>query len=229
MMRRRLFDCVILDLRLPDISGFDLLQEIQKTPELRQVPIIVFTGKELSSGEEEQLRTMAKSIVLKGVQSPERLLDESALFLHRLVSDLPPAKQRMLERLHQSDEPLLGSKVLIVDDDVRNIFALSSLLERHQMKTSTATTGQEAIDLLEAEPELSIVLMDIMMPKMDGYETIRRIREQPRFRFLPIIALTAKAMKGDRDKCLEAGASDYIAKPVDTDQLLSLMRIWLYR
>jgi CheY-like chemotaxis protein len=228
-MRSQPFDCVILDLRLPDISGFDLLQEIQHSPELRQVPIIVFTGKELSAEEEDQLRTMAKSIVLKGVQSPERLLDESSLFLHRLVSDLPPSKQRMLESLHQSDEPLMGNKVLIVDDDVRNIFALSSLLERHQMKTWTATTGQEAISLLESEPGLSIVLMDIMMPEMDGYETIRRIRQQPRYRYLPIIALTAKAMKGDRDKCLEAGASDYIAKPVDTDQLLSLMRIWLHR
>jgi CheY-like chemotaxis protein len=172
---------------------------------------------------------MAKSIVLKGVQSPERLLDETALFLHRVVADLPPAKQRMLESLNQSDEALVGKKVLVVDDDVRNIFALTSLLERHHMETVVAASGEEAINIVQKTPEVSLVLMDIMMPEMDGYETMRRIRQEPQFRMLPIIALTAKAMKGDREKCLEAGASDYIAKPVNTDQLLSLMRMWLHR
>jgi hypothetical protein len=167
--------------------------------------------------------------VVKGVESPERLLDETALFLHRVVSDLPPEKQAMLERLHSSDEDLVGKQVLVVDDDVRNIFALSSVLERRGMTVLSATTGQEAIDTLLAKPEVGIALMDIMMPEMDGYQTIRRIREIPQFRRLPIVALTAKAMKGDREKCLEAGASDYLAKPVNTEQLLSALRLWLHR
>src|SRR6202043_1634971 len=161
--------------------------------------------------------------------SPERLLDETALFLHRVVSDLPPDKQRMLERLHRSDEDLVGRTVLVVDDDARNIFALSSVLERRGMKVLTATTGSEAIELVESTPDLAIVLMDIMMPEMDGYQTMQVIRAKPRFRRLPIVALTAKAMKGDREKCLEAGASDYLAKPVNTEQLLSALRIWLHR
>jgi CheY-like chemotaxis protein len=229
MMRERNFDCVVLDLRLPDISGFDLLSEVQKDERLRDIPIIVFTGRELTTDEETQLRKMAKSIVLKGVQSPERLLDETSLFLHRIVADLPAGKQRMLESLNQSDEALISKKVLVVDDDVRNIFALTSLLERHQMQTVVAASGEEAINIVQKTPDVSLVLMDIMMPEMDGYETMRRIRQEPLFRRLPIIALTAKAMKGDREKCLEAGASDYIAKPVNTDQLLSLMRMWLHR
>jgi len=166
---------------------------------------------------------------VKGVESPERLLDETALFLHRVVTDLPPEKQRMLERLTNSDEDLEGQTVLVVDDDARNIFALSSVLERRGMRVLTATTGQEAVSVTESTPELGLILMDIMMPEMDGYQTIAAIRTQPRFRRLPIIALTAKAMKGDREKCLEAGASDYLAKPVNTEQLLSALRIWLHR
>jgi CheY-like chemotaxis protein len=228
-MHEREYDCVVLDLRLPDMTGFELLAEVQKEPKLRDVPIIVFTGRELTQDEESQLRKMAKSIVLKGVQSPERLLDETALFLHRVVADLPPSKQRMLESINQGDEALIGKKVLVVDDDVRNIFALTSLLERHRMQTVSAGSGSEAIDLVNDASDISLVLMDIMMPNMDGYETMRQIRQDPRFRRLPIIALTAKAMKGDREKCLEAGASDYIAKPVNTEQLLSLLRIWLHR
>jgi hypothetical protein len=172
---------------------------------------------------------MARSVVVKGVESPERLLDETALFLHRVVSDLPPEKQRMLERLHSSDEDLVGRTVLLVDDDARNIFALSSVLERRGMKVLTATTGTEAISVLEARSDVAIVLMDIMMPGMDGYETMQVIRANPAFRRLPMIALTAKAMKGDREKCLEAGASDYLAKPVNTEQLLSALRMWLHR
>ncbi len=228
-MRAGSFDCVVLDLRLPDMSGFELLAQVQQDPKLRETPIIVFTGRELSDKEEIELRQQAKSIVLKGVRSPERLLDETALFLHRVISDLPAAKQHMIETLHESDEPLNGRKVLVVDDDIRNIFALNSLLERHNMQVITATNGQEAIDLVESTEDLSLVLMDIMMPEMDGYETMRRIRSNHQFRMLPIIALTAKAMKGDREKCLEAGASDYVAKPVNTDQLLSLVRMWLHR
>jgi CheY-like chemotaxis protein len=228
-MRRENFDCVVLDLRLPDMSGFELLAQVQADGQLRQTPIIVFTGRELSAHEEAELRKKAKSIVLKGVRSPERLLDETALFLHRVIADLPEAKQRMIEELHESDEPLTGRKVLVVDDDIRNIFALNSLLERHHMQVITATNGQEAIKLVEDTDDLSLVLMDVMMPEMDGYETMRRIRSNPQLRMLPIIALTAKAMKGDREKCLEAGASDYVAKPVNTDQLLSLVRMWLHR
>jgi CheY-like chemotaxis protein len=163
------------------------------------------------------------------VRSPERLLDETALFLHRVVADLPTEKQQMIRSLHESDDALRGRKVLVVDDDIRNVFALNSLLERHEMQVINASNGYEAIDLLERTDELALVLMDVMMPEMDGYETMRRIRTKPQFKLLPIIALTAKAMKGDREKCLEAGASDYVAKPVNSDQLLSLVRMWLRR
>jgi CheY-like chemotaxis protein/signal transduction histidine kinase/HAMP domain-containing protein len=228
-MREQAFDCVVLDLALPDISGFELLAEVQKDPKLRETPIVVFTGRELTLEEEGELRQQAKSIVLKGVRSPERLLDETALFLHRVVADLPEEKQQMIRSLHESDDALRGRKVLVVDDDIRNVFALNSLLERHEMQVINASNGYEAINLLERTDELSLVLMDVMMPEMDGYETMRRIRTKPQFKLLPIIALTAKAMKGDREKCLEAGASDYVAKPVNSDQLLSLVRMWLRR
>jgi CheY-like chemotaxis protein len=229
VMRAGGLDCVVLDLRLPDMDGFDLLERVQADESLRDLPIVVFTGKDLSQDEEARLLKVAKSIIIKGVQSPERLLDETALFLHRVEANLPPAKREMLRALHQSDESLIGKKVLVVDDDVRNIFAISSILERHGMDVITANNGQEAIEKVEAEKELAMVLMDIMMPGMDGYETMRAIRARPEFRMLPMIALTAKAMKGDREKCIEAGASDYIAKPVHTDQLLSLLRQWLHR
>ncbi|MFI4909974.1 MAG: response regulator, partial [Steroidobacterales bacterium] len=229
LMRERAFDCVVLDLALPDISGFELLAQVQKDTKIRETPIVVFTGRELTVEEEGELRRQAKSIVLKGVRSPERLLDETALFLHRVIADLSPEKQQMIRSLHESDDALRGRKVLVVDDDIRNVFALNSLLERHQMQVINASNGYEAIDLLERAEDLSLVLMDVMMPEMDGYETMRRIRTKPQFKLLPIIALTAKAMKGDREKCLEAGASDYVAKPVNSDQLLSLVRMWLRR
>jgi HAMP domain-containing protein/CheY-like chemotaxis protein/signal transduction histidine kinase len=229
VLEKEPFDCVVLDLRLPDMSGFDVLERLRDTPSLSDVPVVVFTGKELSPEEDARLHTLARSVVVKGVESPERLLDETALFLHRIVSDLPPEKQKMLDRLHRSDDALVGKKVLVVDDDVRNIFALSSVLERRGMAVLTAGTGREAIETLESTPDLAIVLMDIMMPEMDGYETMQVIRRNPRFRRLPIIALTAKAMKGDREKCLEAGASEYLAKPVNTEQLLSALRMWLHR
>ena len=228
-MQERPFDCVVLDLRLPDMTGFELLERLHANPSFSKIPVVVFTGKDLSVEEQLKLKSMAKSIVLKDVQSPERLLDETALFLHRVVTDLPPNKQAMLERLHGSKEILRSRKVLVVDDDARNIFALTSLLENHEVDVISTTKGKDAIELIETTPDISLVLMDIMMPEMDGYETIRRIRSEPEFRTLPILALTAKAMKGDREKCLEAGASDYISKPVNTDQLLSLMRVWLYR
>jgi CheY-like chemotaxis protein len=222
-------DCVVLDLKLPDMSGFDVLQRISEDGSLSEVPVVVFTGRELSPDEDAQLHTLARSVVVKGVESPERLLDETSLFLHRVVKELPEDKQRMLERLHRSDEDLVGKSVLVVDDDIRNIFALSSVLERRGMRVLTANTGREAIALLESTPGLAMVLMDIMMPELDGYETMQIIRRNPAFRRLPIVALTAKAMKGDREKCLEAGASDYLAKPVNTEQLLSALRMWLHR
>jgi HAMP domain-containing protein/CheY-like chemotaxis protein len=229
LLKERPFDCAVLDLRLPDMSGFEILERMREDTTLSDLPVVVFTGKELSAEEDARLHTLASSVVVKGVESPERLLDETALFLHRVVSDLPPEKQRMLDRLHSSDEALVGKKVLVVDDDVRNIFALSSVLERRGMTVLSAGTGREAISTLESTPDVAIVLMDIMMPQMDGYETMQVIRQNTRFRRLPIVALTAKAMKGDREKCLEAGASEYLAKPVNTEQLLSALRMWFHR
>ncbi|MBR0713495.1 HAMP domain-containing protein [Bradyrhizobium liaoningense] len=228
-LREAPYDCVVLDLRLPDMTGFEVLDEIRNDELLSNIPVVVFTGRELSAEEDAELHTMARSIVVKGVESPERLLDETALFLHRVITELPIEKQRMLEKLNSSDEDLIGKMALLVDDDARNIFALSSVLERRGMKVLTATTGSEAVTLVESNPEIAIVLMDIMMPQMDGYQTIGVIRQNPAFARLPIIALTAKAMKGDREKCLEAGASDYLAKPVNTDQLLLAIRMWLHR
>jgi CheY-like chemotaxis protein/signal transduction histidine kinase/HAMP domain-containing protein len=228
-MREQNCDCVVLDLRLPDMSGFDVLEQMRGDAQLADIPVVIFTGKELSPDEDARLHSVARSIVVKGVESPERLLDETALFLHRVITDLPPDKQRMLERLTNSDEDLIGKAVLLVDDDARNIFALSSVLERRGMAVLTATTGSEALNILDNNPDIAIVLMDIMMPEMDGYQTMMKIRENPAYRRLPIIALTAKAMKGDREKCLEAGASDYLAKPVNTEQLLSALRMWLHR
>jgi CheY-like chemotaxis protein len=228
-LREQPCDCVVLDLRLPDMSGFEVLERMRADDALTDVPVVVFTGRELSAEEDAQLHTMARSIVVKGVESPERLLNETALFLHRVITDLPAEKQQMLERLNSSDEDLVGRTVLLVDDDARNIFALSSVLERRGMNVLTATTGNEAIELIEKTPSLAIVLMDIMMPEMDGYQTMEKIRQNRAYRRLPIIALTAKAMKGDREKCLEAGASDYLAKPVNTEQLLSALRMWLHR
>ena len=228
-MRNSPYDCVVLDLRLPDMSGFEVLDKIRNDNLLSNVPVVVFTGRELSTEEDAKLHTMARSIVVKGVESPERLLDETSLFLHRVITELPIEKRRMLEKLNSSDEDLVGQTALLVDDDARNIFALSSVLERRGMKVLTATTGSEAVALVDANPEIAIVLMDIMMPQMDGYQTMGVIRQNPAFRRLPIIALTAKAMKGDREKCLEAGASDYLAKPVNTEQLLLAIRMWLHR
>ena len=228
-LEQETYDCMVLDLRLPDCSGFEILEKLRDTESMSELPVVVFTGKELTPEEDTRLHTLARSVVVKGVESPERLLDETALFLHRVIADLPAEKQRMLDRLHRSDEALVGRKVLVVDDDVRNIFALSSVLERRGMSVLTAGTGREAIAMLESTPDIAIVLMDIMMPEMDGYETMQVIRENSSLRRLPIIALTAKAMKGDREKCLEAGASEYLAKPVNTDQLLSALRMWLHR
>ena len=223
------YDCLVLDLGLPDMTGFELMQEIKQEPSLNTLPIIVYTGRELTKQQETELKRIAETIIIKDVRSPERLLDETALFLHRVQANLPRPKQQILEQLHQTDPVLTGKKVLIVDDDVRNIFALTSMLELHQMEVLYAENGRDGIAKLQERPDIDIVLMDVMMPEMDGYETMQAIRQLDSFAALPMIALTAKAMKGDREKCIEAGASDYITKPVDTEQLLSLLRVWLYR
>ncbi len=223
------FDCMVLDLRLPDMSGFELIEKLQTDLGRHDLPIIIYTGKELTRKEELHLKRVADAIIVKEASSPERLLAETALFLHRVEANLPELKRRMLAKFHRTDPVLAGRKVLVVDDDVRNIFALTSALETHNMQVVHAENGQEGIDLLKATPDIEAVLMDIMMPEMDGYEAITAIRQMEEFKQLPIIALTAKAMKADRDHCLEVGASDYISKPLDIDQLLSLLRVWLYR
>jgi CheY-like chemotaxis protein/signal transduction histidine kinase/HAMP domain-containing protein len=228
-LRDERFDCMVLDLRLPDMSGFDLIEKLQTDLGRYDLPIIIYTGKELTRKEELHLRKVADAIIVKEASSPERLLAETALFLHRVEANLPEPKRRMLAKFHRTDPVLAGRKVLVVDDDVRNIFALTSALETYHMNVVHAENGQEGIDILKANPDIEAVLMDIMMPEMDGYEAITAIREMDEFKQLPIIALTAKAMKADRDHCLAVGASDYISKPLDIDQLLSLLRVWLYR
>ena len=222
------FDCMVLDLGLPDMTGFELIEQMKKEVEFT-VPIIIYTAKNLSRQEEIELRRAAETIIVKDVRSPERLLDETALFLHRVEASLPEPKRRILQQVRQKDPVLAGKKVLIVDDDMRNIFALTSVLEQHEMQVLYAENGKDGIEVLKHTPGIDIVLMDIMMPELDGYETIRIIRKIDQFKALPILTLTAKAMKGDREKCIEAGASDYIPKPVNTDQLLSLLRVWLYK
>ncbi len=228
-IERESFDCVVVDLSLPNMTGMELIEHIKESDKMRRLPIVVYTGKELSKEEETRIRRVAESVIVKDVRSPERLLEETTLFLHRVEAQLPPEQREMLRRLSQRDPLLDGRKVLVVDDDVRNIFSITALLEQHHMQAVYAENGREALEVLEAEQNVDIVLMDIMMPEMDGYEATRRLRAVPRYANLPVIALTAKAMKGDREKCIEAGASDYINKPVDPDQLVSLMRVWLYR
>jgi signal transduction histidine kinase/CheY-like chemotaxis protein len=223
------FDCVVLDLKLPGATGFDLLERIKADERSRLTPVIIYTSKDLTRREETRLKKLAETIIVKDVRSPERLVDETSLFLHRVEARLPIEQRRLLEGLHQADAVFNGKKVLIVDDDVRNVFALTSVLEAQGMEVRFAENGREGIAVLDQEPDTDIVLMDVMMPEMDGYETTRAIREMPQFERLPIISLTAKAMSGDREKSIAAGASDYITKPVNTEQLLSLMRVWLYQ
>ncbi|MBY0163941.1 response regulator [Cytobacillus firmus] len=227
-LRKQRYDCMVLDLMLTDMTGFELLDQIRDDENLVDLPIIIYTGKDLDSKEEMQLRKYAESIIIKDVKSPERLLDETTLFLHRVEADLPEDKRKILQKLHNKEELFEGKKILLVDDDIRNVFALSSVLEGYNMEVTFAENGREAIELLQQNPDFDLVLMDMMMPEMDGYEAMRRLREMPEFDKLPIIALTAKAMKEDRAKCIEAGASDYMKKPIQTEQLLSLMRVWLY-
>ncbi|HEX7843603.1 MAG TPA: response regulator, partial [Kofleriaceae bacterium] len=223
------YDCVVMDLRLPGMSGFELIERIKADPRHRRLPVIVYTGRELTDDDKQRLHGLAQTVIIKDVTTLERLLDETALFLHRVEAHLPERKQRVLRRLAKSDPQLADRTVLVVDDDLRNIFALTSLLEGHKMHVQYAENGRRALSKLEDSSEIDVVLMDLMMPEMDGYEALRKIRERPQWKDLPVIALTAKAMQGDREKCLEAGASDYITKPVDADQLLSLLRVWLYR
>jgi hypothetical protein len=227
-LRERPFDCIVLDLGLPDMPGAKFIEEVRNAG-LSNLPIIVHTGRELPKEEVDELKRLARSVILKDVQSPERLFDETALFLHRNVARMTEDRRRLVENLHRDGDVLAGKRALIVDDDMRNIFAMTCFLERYEMAITSAENGLDALALLEKGEDFDVILMDIMMPDMDGYETMRRIRAMARYRDLPVLALTAKAMKGDREKCIEAGASDYIAKPVDTEHLLSLLRIWLHR
>jgi HAMP domain-containing protein/signal transduction histidine kinase/CheY-like chemotaxis protein len=223
------FDCMVLDLGLPDMTGFELIKQVRHELGPIAMPIIMFTGKDLTRTEAIELKRLADTTVVKDVKSIDRLLDQTALFLHRAEAQLPASTRHMLEQLHRTDPLLAGKKVLIIDDDVRNIFALTSVLERYEMQVLYAENGKDGIKVLQHNPDVNIILMDVMMPEMDGYETMRAIRKMRKFKSLPIISLTAKAMKGDREKCIEAGASDYITKPVETEQLLSLLRVWLYK
>jgi CheY-like chemotaxis protein/signal transduction histidine kinase/CHASE3 domain sensor protein len=229
LLQKEKFDCIIVDLGLPDMTGHELLERIKASDELNKIPIIVYTGKDLSRDEVASLNRLANTVVLKTANSRERLLDEATLFLHRMESKLPKEKQLMIRKLHRSDEVLRSKKVLIVDDDLRNIYSLTNALEEQGLRCITAENGNTAIGMLKKHPDTDIVLMDVMMPEMDGYESTREIRKMENYIKLPVIAFTAKAMKGDREKCLEAGMSDYIAKPVNIDRLLSLMRVWLYK
>ena len=228
-MAERRFDCIVLDLKLPKMTGFALLDHLKEDVRHHDVPVIIHTGKQLTRRDETKLRRYTDSIIVKDAASPERLLAETSLFLHRPQSALPADSRRLLEQLHSADAVLQGKRVMVVDDDVRNVFALTSVLEARGMDVRFAENGREAIESLDADPGVDLVLMDVMMPEMDGHETTRALRADARFVDLPIIALTAKAMKGDREKSIAAGASDYITKPVDIEQLISLMRVWLYR
>jgi CheY-like chemotaxis protein/GAF domain-containing protein/HAMP domain-containing protein len=223
------FDCMVLDLGLSDISGFDLLKKINDDKGICDIPIIVYTGKDLTKKEDSVLHKYAKSIIIKGAKSPDRLLDEVSLFLHRVESNLPNDKKSHVQMQYDREEIFKGKKILIVDDDIRNIYAISSILGEKDMEIVTAENGKDALNALQKNSKIDLILMDIMMPEMDGYEAIGKIRQQAELKNVPIIALTAKAMKGDRQKCIDAGANDYLSKPVDVDKLLSLLRVWLYK
>jgi CheY-like chemotaxis protein len=220
---------MVLDLKLPEMTGFGLLEELKTRPQSRALPVIVYTGKELTRREETRLKKYADSIIVKTVGSPERLLDETALYLHRAHTDLPDEGRRTIDQLYSTDVLFKGRRVLIVDDDVRNVFALTSALESRGIEVLYAENGRDSLSVLAENADVDLVLMDIMMPEMDGYETMAALRQMPQFRRLPVIALTAKAMEEDREQSVTAGASDYITKPVNIDQLMSLMQVWLHR
>jgi len=227
-VRERRFDCAVVDLVLPDMDGLHLVETIRRDSSGR-LPIIVHTAKDVSQADEAKLRNLVESYILKGPESHHQLFDETALFMHRQVANMAGDKRRIIDLARRREAGLAGRRVLIVDDDIRNIFSLTGVLEQHQVQVVNAESGRQGIERLETTEHVDMVLMDVMMPDMDGYETMRQIRRSERFRKLPIIAITAKAMKGDREKCIAAGASEYISKPVDTDQLVSMMRVWLGR
>jgi CheY-like chemotaxis protein len=234
LLKKATVDCMVLDLSLPDASGYSLLETLSQEESYSFPPVIVYTGRDLSIDEEQQLRKYSKSIIIKGAKSPERLLDEVTLFLHQVVSELPAAQQRMLAKARSRDAALEDRRILVVEDDVRNIFALTSILEPRGARVQIARNGREALTALskaESDPAqaIDLVLMDIMMPEMDGITATREIRKNPNWRKLPIIALTAKAMKDDQESCLSAGANDYLAKPLDVEKLVSLIRVWMPR
>jgi CheY-like chemotaxis protein len=218
---------MVVDLALPDRSGLELLEDISRGEQYAFPPVIVYTGRSLSSDQVHELERFSRSIIIKGARSPERLLDEVTLFLHQVESELPPERQRMLRDARDRESVFDGRKILIAEDDVRNVFALTAVLEPKGAKIEIARNGREALAALHANPNIDLVLMDIMMPEMDGLQATRELRKEPRFAKLPIIALTAKAMQDDRERCLAAGANDYIAKPLDVDKLVSLARVWI--
>jgi CheY-like chemotaxis protein len=228
-LRSQTFDCVVTDLALPDASGQDLLETLASDEAYSFPPIIVYTGRSLTADEEQRLRRFSSSIIVKGVRSPERLLDEMTLFLHQVEADLPPERQRMLKQARDREAAFEGKQVLVVEDDVRNVFALTNLLESKGANVTIARNGREALTALSQDGGADLVLMDMMMPEMDGLEATRKIRENPDLAKLPVIMLTAKAMHDDREKCLAAGANDYASKPIDVDMLLSLLRVWMPR
>jgi CheY-like chemotaxis protein len=227
LLRTTIFDCMIIDLKLPDMLGNDLLKRMSTEDICSFPPVIVYTGRNLTRDEETELRKYSRSIIIKGARSPERLLDEVTLFLHKVESRLSHERQTMLKTARSRDKVFEGRKVLLVDDDVRNIFALTSALEQKGAVVIIGRNGLEAIDRLNEFEDIDLVLMDVMMPEMDGFEATIEIRKDPRWRKLPIIAVTAKAMKDDQERCLQAGANDYLAKPIDLDRLFSLIRVWL--
>ncbi len=229
ILQKEEFDCIIIDLGLPDMSGIELMERIKNSEHLKRIPMIVYTGKDINREESTKLNKLAHTVVLKTVDSPERLFDETNLFLHRVESKLPAEKQEIIRKLHRSDEVLINKKILVVDDDMRNIFSITNALEEEGIQCVIAENGKEAIKVLKDHQDIEIILMDIMMPEMDGFEATREIRKIPKFCDIPIIALTAKAMKGDREKCLIAGMSDYVSKPVNIQKLISLLKVWSYQ
>ena len=227
-LKKTIYDCMVIDLKLPDMSGEQLLKKMTEQEELASFPpVIVYTGRSLSRDEEDQLRKYSRAIIIKGAKSPERLLDEVSLFLHRVESKLSPERRQMLKTVRNRENDFEGRKILVVDDDIRNIFALTAALEQKSANVVVARNGKEALAKLEEDPRIDLVLMDIMMPEMDGFQATREIRKQKRFARLPIIAVTAKATKNDQARCMEAGVNDYLAKPIDLHQLFSLIRVWM--
>jgi signal transduction histidine kinase/DNA-binding response OmpR family regulator len=229
LLKEKAFDCIVLDYMLPDMSGIELMKRINADKNMHLTPLIIYSARDFSDKEMTLLKQLTKNVILKDVKSLDLLLEEMIMQLHIDHKTLPEPQRRLIESMRLKEDVLVGKNVLIVDDDVRNLFALTTAFERYNINAITAESGREAINVLNENPHIDMVLMDIMMPEMDGYETTQKIRRENKNSTLPIIAVTAKAMKGDRQKCIEAGASDYITKPVKVDQLLSLMRIWLYK